>query len=169
MTQAVELLLNPESDAAVREQWHLLDHAGLPSRARHSSPSNRPHVTVVAVAGVPSEAEQRVARACVERLPLEVRLGAPVVFGVDPVVLVRLVIPTADLLDLHAFVAQSVGVPPGSTSAPGRWTPHVTLSHRLARAELPRALEALPLGDLPVVLDAARRWDGDVRREWLLP
>ena len=80
MTHAVELLLDSESDAAVREHWDLLEHAGLPSRARHGSPSNRPHVTVVGVADVAPEAEQQVARSCVDRLPLEVRLGAPVVF-----------------------------------------------------------------------------------------
>lgn len=168
MTQAVELLLDPESDAAVREQWDLLEQAGLPSRARHGSPSNRPHVTVVGVADVPAEAEEQVARACVVRLPLEVRLGAPVVFGVDPVVLVRLVIPTVDLLDLHAAVAGVVGVASRSTSAPGRWTPHLTLSHRLPRAQLPRALEVLPMEDRFLVLDAARRWDGNAKREWLL-
>jgi len=168
MTQAVELLLDSESDAAVREQWHLLEQAGLPSRARHGSPSNRPHVTVVGVADFAPEAEQQVARSCVDRLPLEVRLGSPMLFGVDPVVLVRLVIPTVELLDLHGDVARLVGVAPGSTSAPGRWIPHVTLSHRLARAQLPRALEVLAGEDRSVVLDAARRWDGDVRREWLL-
>jgi hypothetical protein len=123
---------------------------------------------VVAVAAVAPETEEAIARACARRLPLDVRLGAPVVFGVDPVVLVRLVIPTAELLDLQVTVARLVGVPPGSMSAPGRWTPHVTLSHRLPRAHLPQALDALPVGDLPVCLDAARRWDGDARREWLL-
>jgi hypothetical protein len=168
MTQAVELLLDPESDAAVREQWDLLEQAGLPSRARHGSPTNRPHVTVVGVADVPAEGEEPVARACVDRLPLEVRLGAPVVFGADPVVLVRLVIPTAGLLDLHGVVARLVGVAPGSRSAPGRWTPHVTLSHRLPRAQLPRALEVLPVEDRALVLDAARRWDSEAKREWPL-
>lgn len=168
MTQAVELLLDPESDAAVREHWDRLEEAGLPSRLRHGSPSNRPHVTVVGVPEVPAEAEQQVARACVDRLPLEVRLGAPVVFGVDPVVLVRLVIPTVDLLDLHTVVARLVGVAPGSTSAPGRWTPHVTLSRRLPRAHLPRALEVLPVEDRSLVLDAARRWDGSAKQEWRL-
>ena len=168
MTQAVELLLDPESDAAVRDQWRLLDEAGLPSRGRHRSPSNRPHVTVAAVARIAPAAEHEIARACVDRLPIAVRLGAPVVFGVDPVVLVRLVIPTAALLDLHAVVARFAEVPSGSTSEPGAWTPHVTLSQRLSRAHLPRALEALPGDDLPLRLEFARRWDGEARREWVL-
>ena len=168
MTQAVELLLDPESDAAVRDQWRQLDEAGLPSRARHRSPSNRPHVTVAAVSRIAPAAEQGIARACVDRLPLAVRLGAPVVFGADPVVLVRLVIPTAALLDLHAAVARFAEVPAGSTSAPGAWTPHVTLSQRLPRAHLPRALEVLSGDDLILRLDSARRWDGDARREWRL-
>jgi hypothetical protein len=53
-------------------------------------------------------------------------------------------------------------------SAPGRWTPHVTLSHRLPRSELPHALEVLAADDLTVRLDAARRWDKASRRDWVI-
>jgi hypothetical protein len=168
MTQAVELLPDPESDAAVREQWRLLEHAGLPSRARHGSPSNRPHVTVVAVAALRPEAEEQIARACADRLPLDLRLGAPVIFGVDPVVLARLVIPTADLLDLQAALARVVGVQPGSLTSPGSWTPHVTIAHRLPRGDVARALQVLPVESIRLCFDAARRWDGDARRDWLV-
>ena len=51
MVQSVELLLEPEAERGVVRVWEALLEAGLPSQARHTAPSNRPHVTLVAEVG----------------------------------------------------------------------------------------------------------------------
>jgi 2'-5' RNA ligase len=173
MTQSVELLLDDLSEATVLEQWRLLDAAGLPSQAQHRGPTNRPHVTLAVVPSVAAEAELALARCCSEALPLEVRLGGLAAFGRDPVVLVRLVVVTRELLDLHARVAGAVALPDDTLLSPGRWTPHVTLARRMPLQQLPDALHALDRAvearsGTQVRLEAARRWDGVARRTWSL-
>jgi hypothetical protein len=44
----VELLLDEAAELAVREAWRRLADAGLPSQARHRSPTNSPHLTLAA-------------------------------------------------------------------------------------------------------------------------
>ena len=46
MVQALELPFDRRADEAVRAQWDALKDAGLPSLARHTAPTNRPHVTI---------------------------------------------------------------------------------------------------------------------------
>lgn len=169
MVQSVELTLDAASDAAVRVQWQALADAGLPSQARHRGASNRPHVTLAAQPVLDdAQAGPGLAAACAAALPLALRLGAPVLFGAGPYVLVRLVVAASELLALHAEVARLVGAPPGTLVSPGRWTPHVTLARRIAGADLPAALALLPAEELDVVAVTARRWDGDAKREWTL-
>ena len=98
---SVELVLDAASDAAVRAEWAALLAAGLPSRARNPSPTNAPHVTLLAATHLAPDHDAALAEA-VAGLPLEVRLGPVVLFGTDRPVLARLVVPTADLLALHA-------------------------------------------------------------------
>ena len=55
--------------------------------------------------------------------------------------LVRSVVPSAELLELHVAVHSATG--PGDDAAhtaPGEWTPHVTLARRLRVSDLERAL-----------------------------
>ncbi|GMA29657.1 2'-5' RNA ligase family protein [Arenivirga flava] len=60
--------------------------------------------------------------------------------------LARAVVPSAELLALHARLHEGLGeVDP--LTAPGAWTPHVTLARRLRLTQLPEALAAL--GDEP--------------------
>lgn len=173
VVQSVELLLDADLDAAVRRQWRALVQAGLPSQARNTGATNAPHVTLAVAAALDEPAEAALPDA-VAALPLPVLLGAPLVFGRGARrVLVRLVVPTRALLDLHAAVARAVdgapGVPPNVT--PDRWTPHVTLARGLSAAALPAALEALAGVGPPHdegSLTAARRWDGAAKRAWLL-
>ncbi|RYJ05522.1 MAG: hypothetical protein EON52_11120 [Actinomycetales bacterium] len=58
------------------------------------------------------------------------------------------------------------GQPP--TTAPGAWTPHVTLARRLDPAQLAAAFAALAERprELEGSIAVARRWDGDARRTW---
>lgn len=165
MTQSVELLLDAASEARVRADWARLADAGLTSQSRHPSPTNRPHVTLAAVAALPEGAEERLAAAC-SGLPVRARLGPLAVLGQDPAVLVRLVVATTELLALHAQVAGAAGVPPDDLSAPGRWLPHLTLARRMPLTEVSRAIGLLPRGDEHVRFVAARRWDSEARRTW---
>lgn len=180
MVQSVELLLDDEADAAVRAQWALLARAGLPSQARHSGPTNAPHVTLAARRGVPATVEPALRAVVGRTLPLPVRLGALGVFGRRRFVLVRLVVPERALLALHRAVFYALGPDPGApaddgTLSPGRWTPHVTLARGLPAEQVGSALTALTAlkGGGGVVGAGAtavgcRRWDGDARRAWSL-
>lgn len=165
--QSVELLLDEATDAHVREQWRLLVEADLPSQARHTGATNAPHVTLAVREAVADSAERGLCRVA-QRLPLPVRLGAVTVFGRHRYVLVRLVVADRPLLDLHAAVADVLGPDGGDPlTAPGRWTPHVTLARGLDADQVARALTALggsgPVDGAAVV---CRRWDPVARRAW---
>ena len=166
MTQSVELLLDAATDARVRADWARLADAGLTSQSGHRSPTNRPHLTLAAVASLPEGAEDRLAEALRSALPVRARVGPLTVLGHDPVVLVRLVVADAELLELHAQVADAAGVPADDLCAPGRWLPHVTLARRMPLAEVSRALDLLPREHGSGRFVAARRWDSEARRTW---
>lgn len=169
MTQTVELLLDAASEAGLVRDWGRLDEAGLASQAQHRGETNRPHVTLAAGATILDGGEQALARLCARELPVPAMLGGYAVFGQDPVVLVRLVVVTPALLDLHAVVVEHVAVGERSLTAVGRWTPHVTLARRMPPDQLQRALTALGRADaLAVSFEGARRWDGVARRAWSL-
>ncbi len=44
---SLELVFDGASEAAVRREWDALVAADLPSQARHTGESNRPHVTLL--------------------------------------------------------------------------------------------------------------------------
>ncbi|MDJ1114302.1 2'-5' RNA ligase family protein [Microbacterium dauci] len=150
---SIELLLDDDTERAVRAEWDALAAAGLSSLAAHTAPSNRPHVTLLVR---PELGPFAVA----ERAAFPVVLGAPLLFGSgDRRVLARSVLPSAALLELHAAVHGAAG--PGENaphSAPGEWMPHVTLARRLKVADLDRALPLVG-GDLHGRARALRRWD----------
>jgi 2'-5' RNA ligase len=162
---SLELLLDPASDEAVRDEWRVLSAAGLPSQGDHAGTSNAPHVTLVARPGLDPAADPRLLPLSAA-LPLPAELGGLLLFGAPPrgLVLVRPVVVTGELLDLHARVHESLGgagdVP---HTTPGRWTPHVTLASRLTPDQVARAVAALADADAPstrpVVLSQLRRWD----------
>ncbi|HET7477399.1 MAG TPA: 2'-5' RNA ligase family protein [Dermatophilaceae bacterium] len=173
MVHSIELLLDgardgARDDAALRHQWEALAAAGLPSQAHHTGATNRPHVTLVACSHVDARVEPALVRAT-RALPLRVALGPLTCFGAGPFVLVRLVVPTADLLALQALVHQACGAATmlGPNFAAGRWVPHVTLARRLPADQVGRALASLArLGPAEVELTAARHWDGVRKAEW---
>ena len=173
MTQSVELLLDPASEAAVRQEWLALHQAGLPSEVRPGpDDSHRPHITLFAAAEITPAADQALP-ALVADLHLSLQLGALMLFGPhrDRFVLVHAVVPSNDLLELQRVVGRTCGADRDSYFAPGRWAPHVTVARRVTAAELPAALSALaPVGaaDQPMRITQCRRWDGVARRSWLL-
>lgn len=169
MVQSVELLLDDALDAAVRTQWERLRAAGLPGQADHRGPTNAPHVTLGVADALDGIAEARL-HPLAAVLPLPVRLGGLLLFAGWRTVLARVVVPTGDLLALHAEVATCLEHSPGvpATVRPAGWTPHVTLVRRLRPEQVGPAVEAVRQDrpDREGYVVALRRWDAEARRAW---
>ncbi|MET0951871.1 MAG: 2'-5' RNA ligase family protein [Aeromicrobium sp.] len=169
MVQSVELLVDEVLDRDVRVEWERLRAAGLPSQARHTGPSNAPHVTLGVAERLTPEAER--ALGFVDYgIGGPIGLGGLLVFPGRTSILSRVVVPSAELIGLHGAVQSALGdlsAGPG-TMAPGRWTPHVTLARRLDRDQLAAALALLAERprELAGTIRAARRWDGEARTAW---
>ena len=99
MVHSVELVFDPDTEAAVRHIWDGLREAGIPSQA----PASRPHATLTVAERIDPEVDALLA-SLADRFPLPCRIGAPLFFGRAKAVLARLVVPTAELLDVHAEV-----------------------------------------------------------------
>jgi 2'-5' RNA ligase len=169
MVHSVELLFDLDTEAAVRRIWDDLTDAGVRSLASSTSPSNRPHVTL-AVADHMDDAVDDALRPLLRRLPMSCTIGGPMLFGRGPFTLVRLMIPSTELLSLQAEVHE-VCLPhmsPGPLphADPGQWTPHVTLARRLARDKLADALSLRRMSrDRRATVVGLRHWDGNNRVE----
>jgi 2'-5' RNA ligase len=168
VVQSVELLLDEESEQRVFAEWRALEAAGLPSQAWQTAPSNRPHVTLVALDRIDAATEPAIVGAAVGVLPVRMRIGPLMVFGRGPHVLVRSVLATPAILAVHRAVALACRVPEDSQSAPGRWVPHVTLARRMTADQVATALPLLDHRTMPGRAERMRRWDGQARREWLV-
>lgn len=170
MAQSVELLLDADAEAQVRDQWEALHRAGLRSEHRpQPSATHRPHVTLFAGTAVP-EPESELS-ALVRDVPgLRIVLGSVLLFGPrrGTYVVVRSVLPSVALLEVQQRVAAWCGAPRGGQFGPGRWAAHVTLARRVRGADLPAMLPRLPGEPQPASVTAVRRWDGTARRDWLL-
>ncbi|WP_055475858.1 2'-5' RNA ligase family protein [Gordonia sp. HS-NH1] len=179
MAHSLELLLDDSSDQQVRAEWAALATAGLPHQGRVASATNRPHVTLVAASRIDPQADAALAGVAM-RLPVGMRLGAPIVFGAGTrSTLARLVVPSSELLSVHAQVCRlsadfvesgqaGASATPGSRgsafahTSPGQWTPHVTLARRMDAEQLVRALAVLdPRAEIVGEFTALRRWDPD--------
>jgi 2'-5' RNA ligase len=167
---SVELVLDDATAGRIRAQWNQLVAAGLPSQARHPGASNRPHVTIALTGPAPTAGGAGFARA-LAALPLPVTVGGLLLFGARRFVLARLVVPSAELLDVQRRVLAALtdALDPHRTFAAGRWTPHVTLARRLTADQVGSALTAL--GESPALggeLVGARQWDIQAKQEqWL--
>ena len=170
MVHSVELLFDSETDAEVRHLWDDLTDVGVRSLASSTSPSNRPHVTLT-VAEHMDDAVDDALRPVLRRLPLACSIGAPMLFGRGPFTLVRLVIPSAELLALQAQVhvaclPHMAPAGPLPHAQPGHWTPHVTLARRVAKDKLADALSLRRMTrDQRATAVGLRHWDGNNRVE----
>jgi 2'-5' RNA ligase superfamily protein len=168
MVHSVELIFDPDTETSVRRIWAALAEAGLPSQARHRSPTNRPHTTLAVSERIDPQVDAGLS-APAGLLPLDCRLGAPMLFGRKAFTLVRLVVPSVGLLALHesvdAICAPHMMPGPLTHSRPGQWTPHVTLCRRLAPADVATAIEVIGISDVVGTFAGLRRWDGDARVE----
>ena len=171
MAHSIELLLDDHSDAAIRTAWQRLDDAGLPSQLRVKSSTNRPHVTVLAADHITAEVDAELARLG-PRFPFPVVVGAPVIFGGAKLTLARLVVASAELLDIHREVVArclpQLPREPFAHSEPGHWTPHVTLGRRFTTEQVALALEVLDglSADFGAQVVGLRRWDSDAKRDY---
>lgn len=165
MVHTIELVFDADTEAAIRQLWAGLAGAGMPSQA----PASRPHVTLLVAEQIAPDVDALM-MPLNERFPLPCTIGAPVLFGRGGAILARLVVPTAELLAVHAEVHRlgaAHSVPgPAPNSLPGQWTAHVTLARRVHGAQLARALR---IGSRPAQLHGSfaglRRWDGNKRVE----
>jgi 2'-5' RNA ligase len=166
MVHSVELLFDADTEARLRQLWADLDAADLPSRL----PVGRPHVTVAVAERIAPDVDELLLPVA-RRLPIACTVGAPLLFGHSNAVLARLIVPTADLLDLHAAIHRVCGphLLPGPLphNVPDQWTPHVTLARRVDEALLGPVLR---LADQPAEISGSlaglRRWDGTERVEY---
>ncbi|WCN78756.1 2'-5' RNA ligase family protein [Micromonospora sp. LH3U1] len=162
--RTVELVCSAGLETEVRSTWERLAAAGLPSLARNTHPTNRPHLTLAAVDEFSPGVEHRLAEVFDAALPMPVTLDRVVVLdGTAP--LVWLVRPTPALTVLHAAVwdvlAQADGLRPWH--APGAWVPHLSLALRFRNADL-RLARAVAGGQRPAgTFVAARSYDGTDR------
>lgn len=174
MADSIELIFDPGAEAAIVGMWQRLADAGLPSQLQVTSPTNRPHVTLLAADRIGAAVDGPV-RSLAPRLPLTCVLGAAVVFAGPRRTLARLVVASAALLELHDQVYRSclphLDGEPFAHCRPGRWTPHATLGRRFTAddvgAVFARAQSALE-PDLEVRAVGVRRWDGHNRVDHLL-
>ena len=168
---SIELVLDDDADRRVRAEWDALAAARLPSQARHKGASNRPHVTLAVTEAIDSDVDDRLRAVVRAALPLPLALGGLMIFGSRRLVLARLVIASAALLELQAAIVDVLDGLHDSRGhfAPGRWTPHVTLGRRLAVDQIGAALLALE-GDghraeeIHGQLVGARRWDIEAKQ-----
>lgn len=183
MAHSIELLFDADSEAVVRATWQALDDAGLPSQVRVKSPTNRPHITLLAAQRISPEVDD-VLGCLADRFPVPCEVGAPVVFGGhhDPQrrsasathTLARLIVPSAELLALQEEIYR-LSLPhltgePFPHCRPGRWTAHVTLGRRLTAEQIGAAIQLINGTGTDLLGEAAglRRWDSDERIDRVL-
>ncbi len=163
MVQSVELILDDTAEAEIRRQWDLLAAAGVSAPAAE----HRPHITLAVARQIWPRLEH--ALGATEFRPLPITLGGLLIFGSRSPILVRSVVPSDALLQLHrrihAVLAQCPGVP--AKVRPDGWTPHITLARRLRPQQLAEAIHAVATDhDTTATVVGIRRWDGDQHREW---
>jgi hypothetical protein len=166
MVHSVELVFDTDTEGAIRHIWDELREAGIPSQA----PASRPHVTLTVAERIDPEVDELLA-SLADRFPLQCMVGAPLLFGWSQLILTRLIVPSVDLLAVHADVYR-LSLPhtqpgPMANSVPGQWTGHTTLARRVHGSQLGRVLRIA--GRPPEIKGSfirLRRWDGNAKREY---
>ena len=167
MTQALDLTFDRATERRVRAEWEALRDVGLPSLARHTGATNRPHLTLDSREQLDPRVEADLG-AVAARLPIDVRVGSLLLFHAKQRwVLARHVVADRRLVELHEHLLSVLGPGGSPLTEPGRWVPHLTLARGLTDAELPDALavvaESPPFSATALRL---RRWDQQAGRAW---
>ena len=139
MVASVELVFDTDTEEAIRAIWDALRDAGIPSQA----PASRPHATMTVGERLDAGVDDLLA-GLGDRFPFGCRLGAVLCLGKGSSLLARMLVPTGELLAVHAEVSR-LCLPylrpgPMAHSLPGQWTPHVTMARRVGPAQLSRAV-----------------------------
>lgn len=158
---ALELLLDASDEVDVRARWQELERSGVPSLARHSGATHRPHVTLATGPRPPVEVLGCAEVLLAPLLPLLVPVSGLALLGpAARVVLAELLVPPAALRDVRQ---ELVARWPDADGRP--WQAHLTLARRLGPAAVQAALGALDRsgGEPPSVrrVVALRWWDPD--------
>lgn len=168
VAHSLELLPDEQTDRVLRAAWARLADAGLRSRRRPASPTDRPHCTLIAAPHI-SPAADALLDALAPGLPLAARVGPPVILaGHGRYTLAASVVPDAALLALHAQASAAVDAFAERVFAhtrPGRWTAHLTLARRLTAEQVGAALRLIDWPEQEIAFTAVRRWDGDAAAE----
>lgn len=136
---AVELVLDHAGEEAVRGRWAMLEAGGVPSLARHTGTTHRPHVTLLSGPAPAADALQAVAEAVGALLPVDLPASGLGLLGrPGRSTLVELVTPPITLLEARARLMQ---LWPAADSRP--WLPHLTLAQRLTPEDVAAALSLL--------------------------
>jgi 2'-5' RNA ligase len=166
MAHSVELLFDPATEATIHASWDELREAGI----RSQPSASRPHVTLTVAERIDPEVDEFLS-SLANRFPFPCRIGAPLLFGRSQQILTRLVVPTTELLDLHAEVYRTclpyLRPGPMTHALPGQWTAHVTLARRVVADQLGAAVHiAAKSPDVVGAFVGLRRWDGNEKREY---
>ncbi|MFJ8593503.1 2'-5' RNA ligase family protein [Streptomyces sp. NPDC093598] len=163
--RTVELLLDEAAERAVQEAWRRLADAGLPSQARHRSPTNSPHITLAACPELTAPIRWELAEVAAA-LPLTVRCTGVVRFERPTSVLAWALELDSALAGLHrrvweAVVSDSPLETLNPLHQPGRWAPHITLGRtRRAGAFADRRIPGLlPEPPMSIRLTTLRSYD----------
>ena len=166
MVHSVELVFDPDTEAAIRHIWDGLREAGIPSQA----PASRPHATLTVAERIDPDVDALLVP-LVPRFPFPCRVGAPLLFGRSKLILTRLVVPSVELLAVHAEVHRlclpHLAPGPMANALPGQWTAHITLARRVMPVQLGRALRiAGRPSEIAGSVVGLRRWDGNKKLEY---
>ncbi|MCF8570692.1 2'-5' RNA ligase family protein [Gordonia sp. HY002] len=169
MAQSIELLIDEEAQARVRDVWGALDAIGLRTPASVHWSTARPHCTLLAGSAIDESGAAHSGMAAVaQRLPFSVLLGAPVVFSSrSTFTIAASVVPSADLVSVHAAayrLCSDAVIDLGSHCAPGSWTPHVTMARRVPASAIAEAVACV--GEpITARVSAIRLWNGETKTE----
>lgn len=172
MPHSIEILLDSDTESTIRDQWHILEESGLPNSGQIRGGTVRPHCTLLAATAISSGADGALATTA-QRLPFSVRIGGALVFpSGNRFILARSVLPSTELLSVHATMFRLAGDHvdgPAQHGAPGEWTPHITLGRRLTAQQVATALDVLSWARIDGRASSLRRWDSDEKTENIVP
>lgn len=166
----MELLLDLRGEELLHRDWDALKQADLPSQARHTAASNRPHITLLAAPRIPTEHDGALA-ALAEVLPLPIHVAGLVVFRTGRgQVLAHLGVVSSALLEVHRMVHGALRDVPqvAGNCLPDRWVPHITLARGMTPEQVAQAMDLLPADHGQLPLTALRRWDSHEKTTTLL-
>jgi hypothetical protein len=153
---SLELVPDDAGQDAVRRDWQRLRDAGLPSQLDHASPTNRPHLSVVAAPSLPDDAIDVARVRLGSLLPVRARAAGLLLLGGSRVTIARAVDVDDDVT--RRVLAVRVQVPDRQHLG---WLPHVTLARRVERSLVQQMVDVLGHDDVLLTLTELRRWDPD--------